>query len=482
MAHSVDIVIRARDEASAKFGHIGKAAGGMGSMIRQAAMAVGAYISVREIVSFASSSVKAFAESEMAVKHLSDALTNLGLDSKSAMMGMQEFARQIMQATVIDDEATLEMMALGASMGKLSGQTLKAATAAAIGLSKAYKIDLETAMRLVSKAATGNTTTLAKYGIKLDESMTAQEKFNEVLKIGIDNFTLAQGEIETTAGKAAQLSNAWGELKESIGKAIVTSSAFPEKIAVAQIVIENFGLVMDAVWTSAGLSMVEWFEDFKYFFSTAVPICLTYFRQNWKDILKDVGLSYAVYLTQINYNTISFFKALVKWIKGEEGDFKWVTFINGFESSLGEMPEIAKRELSELEKELQKELDKISLTLYGKYFEKKGGKILGKDFLKGAVMPDIEEEEKPEKKGKDAREKVEREKMEKKSKEGELNAFEARFLTFAPGRKFDDSQNKTAANTAKMINILHSIERKLEKQNEFRRMESVVLPIKTAFM
>jgi len=119
------------------------------------------------------------------------------------------------------------------------------------------------------------------------------------------------------------------------------------------------------------------------------------------------------------------------------------------------------------------------LKLYGKYGEKIGGgkKFNAKDLLKGAVMPEIEEKEKAEKKAKDVREKV-----EKKSKEGELNAFEARFLTFAPGRKFDDSQNKTAANTAKMINILHSIERKLEKQNEFRRMESVVLPIKTAFM
>ncbi|HUU92780.1 MAG TPA: hypothetical protein VM238_16435, partial [Phycisphaerae bacterium] len=65
------------------------------------------------------------------------------------------------------------------------------------------------------------TQTLARYGIVLDTTATAQEQFNELLKIGAANFALAEAEAQTTAGRLTQLKNALGDLGESLGALIL---------------------------------------------------------------------------------------------------------------------------------------------------------------------------------------------------------------------------------------------------------------------
>jgi len=218
---SVNIVVKARDDASRKFGTIGKSAGGMGSMLKKAAVAAAAYFGAREIKRFLQGSIELYGKQEKAVKGLSDALDLLGEGGRDTMKDMQDFASSIQKTTIYGDEAVLEIMAMGSAMGKLSGEDLKKATKAAIGLSKAYSIDLTAAMRLVARAAQGDTATLARYGIKLGEGLTSQEKFNKVLQIGARNFALAEGETNTYVGAIEQAKNAIGDLRESIGQAMV---------------------------------------------------------------------------------------------------------------------------------------------------------------------------------------------------------------------------------------------------------------------
>jgi len=112
-------------------------------------------------------------------------------------------------------------MKLGVTVGKLSGEQLKDATKAAIGLAAALDIDLHTAMMLVAKAAAGNTSTLSRYGIRLDENLSAQEKFNQILKTGADNFAIAQAQAKTYTGAMQQMKNAYSDIKEEIGKALM---------------------------------------------------------------------------------------------------------------------------------------------------------------------------------------------------------------------------------------------------------------------
>lgn len=174
-------------------------------------------LSVYAAGSFAKSSLNAYMEQEDAVNKINAALKVNGDYSLNASKDLQEFASSIQKITTYGDEALLPIMALGSSMGKLSGEELKKATKAAIGLSKAYNIDLVAAMRLVARAANGDTASLKRYGITIDSTLPAQEKFNELLRIGAKNFSLATEEIKTHRGQIQQLKNDWGDLKEDVG-------------------------------------------------------------------------------------------------------------------------------------------------------------------------------------------------------------------------------------------------------------------------
>ena len=218
---NIDIWIRARDLASKQMTKIGKASTGMSNMLKRAAAGMAIYFGGRAIIRGMQESLELFSIQEKSVKSLSDALGLLGQNSAGTMKDMKNFAASIQKVTVYGDEAVLELMAMGASMGNLSGKPLKDATKAAIGLATAYKMDVVAAMRLVARAGVGDTASLKRYGIVIDANKTAQEKFNDVLEIGINKFKLAEGETKTYAGAIKQMKNAVGDLKEEIGKALM---------------------------------------------------------------------------------------------------------------------------------------------------------------------------------------------------------------------------------------------------------------------
>ena len=117
LKHSVNVLIKARDEASRKFKLIGGSALSMGSMIRRAAALAAVYFGGRAIKRFVQDSLQLFGVQEAAVKSLADALALLG---KQAQLGaMKKFAAQIQQTTVYGDEMILQLMAMGSAMGKL---------------------------------------------------------------------------------------------------------------------------------------------------------------------------------------------------------------------------------------------------------------------------------------------------------------------------------------------------------------------------
>lgn len=212
---NVDIAIRARDEASKKFRKIASATGGLTSALKKAAGAAAVFFGTRALFRFGKESLVLFGRQEEAVISLADALENLGLPRVTKEY--EDFATEIQRVTRLGDEQVLELLTMGATMAKLSGKDLKDATTASIGLAKAFKIDVVGAMRLVARAAVGDTGSLSRYGITLDKTLTKQEKFNAVLKIGADNFDLAKGAALTYNGQMEQTANIIGDVRELIG-------------------------------------------------------------------------------------------------------------------------------------------------------------------------------------------------------------------------------------------------------------------------
>ena len=265
----IDVLINARDQASKKFGKIGQATAGLSKHFGGLKTAIAGALGTAALIRFGKDVMAAYGRQEAAVKKLSDALGTVGVVTKAAMADMQKWAASIQQQTTIGDEAVLEMAAMGAAMGKLTGEGLQKATVAAIGLSRRLSIDTIAAMRLVSRAALGDTGSLKRYGIVLDMTSTTQQKFNELLKIGADAFVLAQGETNTFTGRVEQLKNTVGDIKEQIGLALlpvltrwmgiinVLANKIGELSAQEmQNLIEKIkltGMVLIGIWTSAQL-------------------------------------------------------------------------------------------------------------------------------------------------------------------------------------------------------------------------------------
>lgn len=172
------------------------------------------------ITAFGVQSVRAFMEQEDATNRLAVALANAGNQSTIMLPSLRKFAAEMQKQTIYGDEATEAVMAYGLNLGVTADQ-IKDATTAAMGLAAKFSIDLNSAMMLIGRASKGETTMLTRYGITLDKTMTKEEKFAALLKIGADAFGLARAETDTTSGALKQMGNAWGDTKEAIGETVV---------------------------------------------------------------------------------------------------------------------------------------------------------------------------------------------------------------------------------------------------------------------
>lgn len=353
--HQVNILIKARDEASRKLAGLAKTAVGIGA----------AFLSFRAIGSFVRSSTEAFLQQEVAANKLSNALALLNAQAQTE--DMLKFAGQIQRMTIYGDEAVAEVMALGASLGKFSGDTLENATVAAIGLANAYRMDLQTAMTLIGKAAQGNTEVLARYGIVFKEGMSQQEKFNHLLEIGQQNFALASGQTKTLCGHLKQLANAWGDAKEQIGGMIASIPKLNQGITFARTVLENFKLSMDIVWTETALQLIRLWERIKHTF-WSIGQLLMWLRDNWRQIFHTLWDFTKTVFSNMFDNIKNFFLAVWSWIQGEGFDFKWTGLMKGFEVTLQELPNVARRNIGPIEAALSQEL----MLLKGQFRDKLG--------------------------------------------------------------------------------------------------------------
>ena len=135
----------------------------------------------------------------------------------------KKYASQLQKLTIYGDEEILNQMAYARNLG-VTADKLNEAAVAAIGLAAKYRLDLSASMMLVGRASQGQTQMLTRYGIVMDESLSDQEKFNELLKMGAEAFSLAEAKAAESEGTIAQLSNTWGDLQEVVGEQFVPTA------------------------------------------------------------------------------------------------------------------------------------------------------------------------------------------------------------------------------------------------------------------
>lgn len=176
---------------------------------------------------FITEGVKASQVQEDAINSLNIALKASGQFTQEASQDFQAFASALQEQTKFGDEAILTNAALIQSIGQLSQEGLKEATAAAVDLSAALGVDLNTAARLVGRAATGEVSSLTRYGLVVERGATQAESFANALEAINEKFGgAAAGQVKTFSGASTQLSNTFGDLQEVTGDIITQNPAF----------------------------------------------------------------------------------------------------------------------------------------------------------------------------------------------------------------------------------------------------------------
>lgn len=210
-----NLIITLKDEVSSGLSKLNVAI----KSVKENFLAVTAAIG--SMVAIGVSLVKSAIESEDAVNKLNIALKNQGIFSAQLSKEMQNYASELQRTSTFSDETILRTQAMLTTFG-LAGASMRDATKSTIDLASGLGIDLNTAALLVGKAFSGETGTLSRYGIIIDENIPRSQRFAAALEQINQRFGgEAQAATQTFSGRMAVLGNQFDDVKEKIGGALI---------------------------------------------------------------------------------------------------------------------------------------------------------------------------------------------------------------------------------------------------------------------
>jgi hypothetical protein len=200
-----------------------------GSIVRVAAGFVSAQAVIgvftgayHQLTDFVGESIHAFADAESADVKLVAALRQHSLATPEIIAQYRALGTTFQQTTVYSTGEIAAMEKLLTQVGGLMPSAMAGALKASTDLASGLGIDLQTATNLVAKAAAGHTETLGKFGITVSEADLKSKGFAAVLEAVNRQFGgQAAADLETYAGRVAQIGNSWNNLQEAVGKFIV---------------------------------------------------------------------------------------------------------------------------------------------------------------------------------------------------------------------------------------------------------------------
>ena len=252
--------ITAEDKASGEVRKVQSTFGRLTSSLKRNALAIGlslggAVLAFRGLTRAIGSTIAAAREQEDSVRALDAALIPLGATADGVSKRLQEQAAALQQVTKFGDETIIRGQALIASFTR-NEEEIQKATIAALDLAAATGTDLKAAFLLMGRAASGETSTLSRYGIILDKGIPQSEKFAAALeKINEQFGGQAQEQAKTFSGAMAQIGNAFGDLQEKVGESITKNAEVLQQLEDLKNLLTSEGTVQGV--TDLAESMVD---------------------------------------------------------------------------------------------------------------------------------------------------------------------------------------------------------------------------------
>ncbi len=207
-------------------------------------------------------------QQEKANMQLDAALKTSGASLDRWSKRLQAFASEMQNATNNADDQVQSLMALGLNFG-IQADQIESATRAAIGLSTALNMDLESAMKYTALAMNGEFTMLNRYIPALRATEDGTEKLAIMTRVANAGFTQAMAATTTLSGQMARIKNDFGDASEKLGFALIPilKKAAQQFVAFANMLntmtdadvqafvdkMINVGKVLVAIWLAPAL-------------------------------------------------------------------------------------------------------------------------------------------------------------------------------------------------------------------------------------
>jgi len=217
---SADIEITAKDKTKPGVTSAKTGVGKLTDTIKRYGAEIGAVIAAAAgAIKVTKDLTEAYMVQEQAVAGLEAALRATGTYTPELSRDLQELAGELQKTTVYGDEATLAATGMLQSLAKLSDDGLMQAIPLVQELATGMKIDLVTAASLMGKTLGSSTNALSRYGIILDATAPPSEKLAALTEQIGDAFGgMSEAMGETFQGRLTRIQNAWGDIKEILGK------------------------------------------------------------------------------------------------------------------------------------------------------------------------------------------------------------------------------------------------------------------------
>lgn len=172
------LILELKDLISDQIVKIGSAVEKMGQQLEQSKYVfLAAFGAISAAVGF---SLKQFGEQQLAITQLDQALANHGIVSRSVSEDLINFAQKMQNLSTMSDNQVVQIETQLIGYGLL-GDKLKETTKLVVDMTAAG-YDSHTAAQLLGKAFDGETTSLARFGITVDENLGRTEKFEQVMQ------------------------------------------------------------------------------------------------------------------------------------------------------------------------------------------------------------------------------------------------------------------------------------------------------------
>lgn len=207
------------------------------------------------VVGFLTSSVQEAAAAEAAQKRLETAMRANGVATEGNRQAFANLAAEMQRTTVYEGDQIVALEALALQLGVLPSQMQPAITAAA-DLASGLGIGVEQALTMIVKANNESYTAFQRLGISIDTARAKAEGLPYVLEqINARMGGQAAAEVDTYAGRIAQLGNEWGDFKEAIGGVITANGLLADSFgSLTEILRGTTTVITDLKGHLAGLA------------------------------------------------------------------------------------------------------------------------------------------------------------------------------------------------------------------------------------